>query len=362
VNRSRLLAGATLVVTVILGAQTWSKAVRPGGNDLTSYLLSARALWDGQSPYGLETPFPYIYPLFLAFSVIPLIALPYGAAVIGWFMASVGALGGVLRRCAAGSDLAALAAVAVTFSSIQNTLLNGQVNFFVVLCCVFAIVAARARRVTAAGVWLGVGTAIKLMPALLVVYLLVRRQFRAAAVAAATAVALSVVPGLLIDGSLIDVYSQFARELQGSVATVPAGGVLAFSISGVVQQVSGAGPSLVLDVLCAAAVLGTIAVVDVQVWRPRGEDFTAGAAYMAGIVLVSPKSETHHLVFIIPAVALGFAWFFRDRSHRTRLGTLALVLSSAALVAAPLMGAAEGPAIAAAVVLLVAALAVESTE
>ena len=91
-----MLAAAAIVATAVLGAQTWHKAFRPGGNDLTSYLLSARALWDGQSPYGLETPFPYIYPLFLAFAIVPLAILPYGAAVIGWFAASVAALGAIL--------------------------------------------------------------------------------------------------------------------------------------------------------------------------------------------------------------------------------------------------------------------------
>src|SRR5687767_16017455 len=94
--RSRILAVAAIVATIVLGAQTWHKAFRPGGNDLTSYLLSARALWDGQSPYGLDTPFPYIYPLFLAFAIVPLAILPYGAAVIGWFAASVAALGALL--------------------------------------------------------------------------------------------------------------------------------------------------------------------------------------------------------------------------------------------------------------------------
>src|SRR5688572_33351204 len=114
--RSRILAAAAVVATIVLGAQTWHKAFRPGGNDLTSYLLSARALWDGQSPYGLDTPFPYIYPLFLAFAIVPLAILPYGAAVIGWFAASVAALGVVLRRLTAGSALAAAAAVLVTFN------------------------------------------------------------------------------------------------------------------------------------------------------------------------------------------------------------------------------------------------------
>ncbi len=373
VRRSRILATAAIVATVVLGAQTWHKAFRPGGNDLTSYLLSARALWDGESPYGLDTPFPYIYPLFLAFAMGPLVLLPYGAAVIGWFAASVAALGVVLRRTA-GSALAAAAAVLVTFNVIQNNLLNGQVNLFVVLCCVVAVASAAPpegghyvgaashhRRALTAGAWLGAAIALKLMPVLLVVHFLVRRRFGAILAAGAIALVLALAPALLIRGSvesgfsrMTAVYSQYARELLMPMMTSPAGDAsLAYSVASVVQRVFGIAPALWIDMLCAAAVLGTIAAVDVGRWRPRGDDLAAGAAYLAAITLISPKSETHHLAFAIPAVALCCAWVFTEGWRAVRLPAL---LSAGALVAAPFAGAAEGPMVTAAMVLLIAAV------
>src|SRR5687768_8503555 len=384
--RSRILAVAAVVATAVLGAQTWHKAFRPGGNDLTSYLLSARALWDGQSPYGLDTPFPYIYPLFLAFAIVPLAILPYGAAVIGWFAASVAALGAILlgptklgtgeggRRRTAGSALAAAAAVLVTFNVIQNNLLNGQVNLFVVLCCVVAVASAAPpegghyvgaashhRRALTAGAWLGAAIALKLMPVLLVVYFLVRRRFGAILAAGAIALVLALAPALLIRGSvesgfsrITAVYSQYARELLMPMMTSPAGDAsLAYSVASVVQRVFGIAPALWIDMLCAAAVLGTIAAVDVGRWRPRGDDLAAGAAYLAAITLISPKSETHHLAFAIPAVALCCAWVFTEGWRAVRLPAL---LSAGALVAAPFAGAAEGPMVTAAMVLLIAAV------
>ena len=57
------------------------RALRPGGIDLTSYLLSAQALSHGASPYRLPTPFPYLYPPTLAFLLIPLTAVPPFVAV-----------------------------------------------------------------------------------------------------------------------------------------------------------------------------------------------------------------------------------------------------------------------------------------
>ena len=74
-TRSRMLAAAAIVATVVLGAQTWHKAFRPAATTSPA-ICYRRALWDGQSPYGLDTPFPYIYPLFLAFVIVPLAMLP----------------------------------------------------------------------------------------------------------------------------------------------------------------------------------------------------------------------------------------------------------------------------------------------
>ena len=390
----KTLAAAAIVATVVLGAQTWHKAFRPGGNDLTSYLLSARALWDGQSPYGLDTPFPYIYPLFLAFVIIPLAMLPYGAAVISWFAASVAALGAVLvesafRRIADGgrrsAELVIAATVLITFNIIQNNLLNGQVNFFVVLCCLMSIVVGRVPpspvstdvgRVppspgtarggpVRSGLWLGAAIALKLMPVLLVVYFLVRRQFRAILVAGVTALGLALAPALLLDGPagsvesgfsrIAAIYSQYARELLMPMMTAPSGdGVLAYSLASVVQRSLGVAPALWMDVLCAAAVLGTIAAVDVRTWRRRGDHLAAAAAYLVAIVLISPKSETHHLAFAIPAVAVCCACVFREGRRAVRLPAL---LSAVALVAAPFTGAAEGPMVTAAMILLIAAVA-----
>jgi alpha-1,2-mannosyltransferase len=405
----KALAAAALVATIILGAQTWHKAFRVDGNDLTSYLLAARALWDGQSPYGLDTPFPYLYPLFLAFAIVPFALLPYGAAVIGWYAASVAALGLILREWASRNELAIAATVLVTFNVIQNNLLNGQVNFFVVLCCVAAVVSGRPsafaqratgppegghyavadppegglrlpageRRETVAGLWLGVGIALKLMPALLLVYFLVRRQGRAILVAAATALALALVPSVLIIGGpevsvesgfsrITAVHAQYLRQFLSPMMTSPAGDELAFSIASVVARAFGVGPALWLEVLCAAAVLGTVAFVDVARWRRRGDDVAAAAAYLVAIILISPKSETHHLAVALPAVALCVSRLFGDggftqaadmlRLRALRVPALTLLVSALALVTAPFSGAAEGPMVTTAMILLIAAV------
>ena len=147
--------------------------------------------------------------------------------------------------------------------------------------------------------------------------------------------------------------------------TAPSGdGVLAYSFASVVQRSLGVAPALWMDVLCAAAVLGMIAAVDVRTWRRRGDHLAAAAAYLVAIVLISPKSETHHLAFAIPAVAVCCACVFKEgrsavrlRAHRSLGAGGPALLSAVALVAAPFTGAAEGPMVTAAMILLIAAVA-----
>ena len=88
----------TIVVGTILLIQTFHKAYRVQGYDFTSYLLSAEALLQQKNPYTLDTVFPYIYPLFLAFTLIPLSVIPYGAANLIWFVLNASALCAVANR------------------------------------------------------------------------------------------------------------------------------------------------------------------------------------------------------------------------------------------------------------------------
>jgi alpha-1,2-mannosyltransferase len=186
------------IVCTILALQTLNRAWRPDGIDFTSYLMSARALWEGRSPYGLDTPWPYVYPMLLALLLTPLIALPYTAAVLAWFVVSVAALAGIVVKTTNRAVLPIVITLVAGFAIVQSTLLNGQVNFLVVLCSVLAVCAAHERRDIAAGAWLGAGIALKLMPIVLGVYFLVRRRWIALVATGAAALLFSFGPAVLL--------------------------------------------------------------------------------------------------------------------------------------------------------------------
>jgi Glycosyltransferase family 87 len=154
VTAKRIAWAWVALLAALLFVQTLSRAQRPGGIDLTSYLLSARALLDGRSPYPLPTPFPYLYPATLAFLLIPLTFAPAPIALAIWFALNGAALWWSTQRVLVHvrpeletdpSRAAAFLAVFFTFffTIVQSNLRNGQVNFLVVALCVAAVVPPR---------------------------------------------------------------------------------------------------------------------------------------------------------------------------------------------------------------------------
>ena len=81
---------------VVLLFQAFRMAYRDEGYDFTSYLLVARALRDGGNPYQVAMPFPYLYPLFLAFALMPLTFVPVLAGGRGLLVAC---LAGLVASC-----------------------------------------------------------------------------------------------------------------------------------------------------------------------------------------------------------------------------------------------------------------------
>jgi Glycosyltransferase family 87 len=354
------LSLAAALACVVLAVQTLNRARRPDGIDFTSYLMSAQALWEGRSPYGLDTPWPYVYPMLLAFLLIPLVALPYAAAALAWFAASLAALCGILSKTTDRSALPVTATLAASFAIIQSTLLNGQVNFLVVLCSVLAVCAARDGRDVTAGAWLGAGIALKLMPAVLAMYFLVRGRWRAVVATAVASLVFSFGPAVLLGPHGWDVCVEYVR---GYVLPMLGGSPLhrddplVYSVAGIAHGVLGTSAPAWINAVAAVLVIGAATALDVFWWRPREQDLAAGAGYMIAVVLVSSKSELHHLAFIIPAIALGATWL--GRAHEWRGGWAPSVFAAAVvgIVVSKLAGPAQGAVICAALFMLAGGLA-----
>jgi alpha-1,2-mannosyltransferase len=337
VRRASAIGLALLVL--LFAVQTWRKAYRLDGNDLTSYLAASRALLDGTNPYEIATPFPYIYPLFSALVLIPLTLVPYSAAVLLWFALSIGALGWVLAWVARQEDpegrtrdaipIATIVLILLT-EIVQNNLLNGQVNFVVLAFCIAAI-RVGSNAFASAG-WWGAAIATKMLPLGVAPWWLLRRRFVVVIAAVVIAVALAVAPALIAGTPALEWTTAYLRGFIGpSLQAGASADRLQFSLYWLMSHLA---PDVSwLPLACALIVVGTAAVADAR-RRSPDDDHVAFAMYLAVIPLASPKSETHHLAFILPAAYICALRILRYRVHvgdwRARTAMLSAALFSLA--------------------------------
>jgi hypothetical protein len=196
----------------------------------------------------------------------------------------------------------------VAFTPIQNNLLNGQVNLIVLTCCVMFFNSFYCNRNTVGAVWLGAAIALKLLPAVLLGFLLVRRKYRFAFLTVTFAILFCLLPGLFAGENLLAYYATYLNSflLQG-LAAVGGGEETGFSLQSVwAYFLPWSGQSYVVRLVSLLVSLILVLAVDLSVIRsPHAQRHVWGfCAYLIGSLFLSPMGETHHLVFAIPAIVL----------------------------------------------------------
>jgi alpha-1,2-mannosyltransferase len=310
----KALYALVLVLALVFLAQTYRKATRAGGYDFTSYLQSAAALASGADPYRTPTVYPYIYPLFLAFALIPLTFMPYGIAVFAWFALGAGCLYRSLRLAARfattprGAPLGtgvALLAIVAALDPIQIDLLNGQVNGEVLLLCLLFFFLYEKDRPGAAALSLSAAIAIKIVPLVLILFLAVRRSGRVLVGTLVGALAFCAAPALLVGRRIVPFYADYAREFLLARARASAGTGVDFTPYGWIGRViPGLAGSAVLRYGTVLLILGAIAYAHRRRCDEAGSAFRFLALHLAAIPLLSPMCEVHHLLFALPGAVL----------------------------------------------------------
>ena len=350
INRQRAAQILLGLLILLLFIQTLGRAASPLGSDLASFLESSRALWHGRNPYETSSPFPYLYPLFLAFVLLPLTWIPLWLATTLWFAANMAALLYACRTTARlvlpGPQAGPLTAwgvpafllFALMFDTIQSQFVNSQVNGLVLGGCVLCLGSLVDGRKTLAAVLLAAAIAVKLVPLLLVVFLLVRREFRASAIAVVCAAVFCLGPAVLLGDQGVPILVSYMRAIvvEGAFLSREAFGHPAtYSLAGFVSFLAPATASLPwLKPVCGLAVIG--GVVGLELWRPAVDPIDDRSAFvrrfsvfLAAMLLVTPMSEPHHQLLLIPGVivvGLGMADDTRGLSRYEAGGLLLFFL------------------------------------
>ncbi|MBB5867941.1 alpha-1,2-mannosyltransferase [Allocatelliglobosispora scoriae] len=298
-------------VGVYHGAVTWWVH----GGDLYEYLRPG-------------TEYGFTYPPFAALCLSPLALLRWHPAVVASIIANAvaGALlvrwlfVPVLRRAGrpAWEAFGLGACLLAVFEPARDTVSFGQVNLVLLalVCADLRLLTSRYARY--AGICIGLAAAIKLTPALFIVYLLVARQRRAGLVAAAVSLAATGLAALVAPAATHTFFTEALWQTSrvGNLAYVSNQ-----SLQGVVARLHLPGHD---RLVWLAAVLAVLVVWAARVRRAAAiGDQRAGFA-LTGLAacLISPITWVHHLVWCLPALML---FVERTRTPWTRRSAAAVV-------------------------------------
>ena len=363
-------AGDRLIVLMAVYAVAWFALVRlPGdivrspiaGSDLSSYYTAGHLVRTGQAgelyatgsgdtilgdatsgPWrvagdhlGIKRQHYYIYPPFFAVLAVPMSLMTFPQARLVWLAMDLILLGLFVRlylnwRRADGIPMSSLelALVAVTlgleFLPLIWALAIGQTSLIILALIVAAILCAKTEREPAAGVLLGLATAIKLTPALLLLYFLLRGRRRLALWGGAVAAACTAI-GAIVAGTstTIRFFTEVASGLSGGTAYF-----LNQSLAGFFERLIGSGDvrQVVVATGSAAGTLATVVSICLIAFtyhclrrrpgRPEGLALDLEvSAVMLLTLIVSPISWTHHyLIITIPLYTIVAAAIRQPRS------------------------------------------------
>jgi alpha-1,2-mannosyltransferase len=312
----RRMALVVVVALLVVAGQYWY-GNRHNFFDLKIYYHAIRWWADGHSLYGyvqsdrLQASLAFTYPPFAAVLMYPMAWLPLmlvivlvwvGSAICvlvttAWLLGPIAA-----RHGWPGWFVICLGVPLVTtLEPIRENTTFGQINMFLAILILWDLLFLEPAGSRWSGVGVGLAAAIKLTPAIFILYLLVTRRFRAAGVAAGTAVGASLLAAALAPGESWRYWDRtlwetdrighlYLRQNQ--------------SVMGLLSRVARPDQAGSLPWLALAALIAAYGL-----WRAvqasRAGD-TLTAITLTGLVgsLVSPVSWQHHLYWFVPALVV----------------------------------------------------------
>lgn len=301
--------------------------------DMVIYHDAIRWWVGGGELYEYAAPVPerlgFTYPPVAAFLLLPVAAMP--AVRAGWLSAAGGIVvlalvSGALTRTR-WTVLAVALPLALATEPVRQTLGLGQVNLFLFGLVVADLVLHRGGS-RWAGIGIGIATAVKITPALFIVFLLVTGQWRTARTAAATAGGLTAAGFVLAPAESL---RYFGDLLWRTERVGRADAVANQSLAGLLARLgdTATAPALWWIVLSLLA----LAVGLARARRAHRDGDDVAALTLVGLTanLISPISWTHHLMFLPVAVLVLTGLAHRHRTARH--GVAALTVYAVCVVA-----------------------------
>jgi alpha-1,2-mannosyltransferase len=339
-----------VVIVVVLGlgsaAALWGYGNRHQFADLRIYWGAVNWWASGQSLYDYSVPDPiqgslgFTYPPFAAVVMYPMSWLTLFASVAAmWVISAVAVVLTTIWLLVPIADrhgwprwftvCTALPFIAM-LEPIRETVTFGQINLLLAALILVDLLVALPRGSRWAGVGIGLAAAIKLTPAVFIVYLFITRRYRAAITCVGTATAATLIA---VAFSPSDSWHYWTSEVWQSSRVGHLWFIPNQSLLGFLSRLAYPHPAqggLGLTVLCFGMWRASIA--------GRKGDELVGLT-LTGITgaLISPVSWQHHLYWFVPAlvVLLDVGTSREVPKHRwfAALGVLVLVTVTFSVIA-----------------------------
>lgn len=297
------LAGAlALAISPATGRQVDFEVYRMGG----AHILGPHLYDDYLAGFNLH----FTYPPFAALLFWPFAQISVRVGQVVWLVINLVALVALTavsiravrpdwpRRRIWGVALIALFPV-LRFSPDILTLDYGQVNFVVALLVLVDLtsVLRLGSRTLPRGVLLGIAAAVKLTPLIFIPFLVLTRQFRAAATALGSFLVCSAVAFAVSPHSSTFYWSRKIFERAASLIYISDQ-----NLHSALQRMIGAPPAPML--VDGLSLLFIVAGLAVATWAYRSSSPILGILLCATTgLIVSPVSWAHHYVWIVPVLA-----------------------------------------------------------
>lgn len=276
-----------------------------------NWWLHGHDLYTFTKPDATQGQLGFTYPPFGAIVLVPFAVLPWGGAIALYAVLTLAAVvvttywlvKPVAQRHAWSLPFVMVLALTVisTLEPMRENYTFGQINVLLAILVLADLLILVPRASRWAGVCIGIAAAIKLTPAIFILYLLVSRRRRAAITAMASAAAATLLAGAIMPRGSWDFWT---HDLWSGQGLGNAAYTFNQSIYAMLARISAPHePNKALWALLVVVALGY------GLWRARAAalagDEVVGltiAGFTGG--LISPITWAHHLYWFVPALVV----------------------------------------------------------
>lgn len=335
-----------LILFLIFFLQAYGLNFSKIPGDLENYMWAGRMIHMGFHPYQTDSNLPfssYPYPLFWGFVVYPLNFFPPAIISCTWFSINLFGLflsilfitkiSNVTLHTDWGKHLLIplFFVFLILFSPLQNNFRNAQVNCVILFSCIFSLYLYTMNYKVWCSFFLSIGIAIKLLPLIFLFYFLLRKQYKVILWTFFFTGFFLFLPIIDMKREIFHAYSLYLFDflLDDSMVRYTVGHFRIMTNFYDLLSFLGIGSDYPkLRSLTALGSVLLIISIDSIIKKRTSDDSNYAtwifSLYFIGMLFVSPITEKHHLVFLVPPVYLQVTHICFTMENQKRLNIILL--------------------------------------